>query len=379
MPTPRSLVAALFLTLLVPTVSAASEGVLEINQTCAVQTGCFPGDGAGFPVTIDQSGSYRLTSDLTVTVVADAIRIGDTATPESVTLDLGGFVLHGPVVCAALNCTGNAGRGVFVESAGRYVIRRGHVEGFSVGIEAVEAADGLIEDVRAMRNRFGGIRSFHVVRKSEASWNGGDGISFAHAVDSLAEVNAGDGFVGGSATNTRSLRNLGAGYDGVSPIRGCHAFDNGGDGIRSAVVVQDCQVNVNDGVGIRGGSLLRVTASSVFVNGGRGIVASDGAHVAGCSVRNNGDHGIQVEEGALVRDTVSSENSGHGIVYGAGSLVRDNTVRGNSAFGFVVLGTGSSYRGNTISANGDGTIFLPSGAVTLNTGANICNNSFSCP
>ena len=35
-----------------PMAASASDGVLEINQTCATQTGCFPGDSAGFPVTL---------------------------------------------------------------------------------------------------------------------------------------------------------------------------------------------------------------------------------------------------------------------------------------------------------------------------------------
>ena len=42
----------------------AVDGVLEINQACAVNTGCSTGDTAGFPVTISTSGSYRLTSNL---------------------------------------------------------------------------------------------------------------------------------------------------------------------------------------------------------------------------------------------------------------------------------------------------------------------------
>ena len=42
----------------------ASDGVLEINQTCATQTGCFPGDAPGLPVTLPVAGSYRLTSNL---------------------------------------------------------------------------------------------------------------------------------------------------------------------------------------------------------------------------------------------------------------------------------------------------------------------------
>ena len=44
----------------------ASDGVLEINQACALNGGCFSGDDAGFPVTISSPGSYRLTSSLSV-------------------------------------------------------------------------------------------------------------------------------------------------------------------------------------------------------------------------------------------------------------------------------------------------------------------------
>ena len=62
----RRLVLAPLLSLALATSAIASDGVLEINQTCAGQTGCFAGDAAGFPVTISASGSYRLTSNLTV-------------------------------------------------------------------------------------------------------------------------------------------------------------------------------------------------------------------------------------------------------------------------------------------------------------------------
>ena len=54
-----------FLTLTLSLPIFAVDGVLEINQTCAVNTGCFSGDAAGFPVTIDGSAglSYVLTAN----------------------------------------------------------------------------------------------------------------------------------------------------------------------------------------------------------------------------------------------------------------------------------------------------------------------------
>ena len=72
-------------------IANASDGVLEINQTCAVQTGCFPGDTAGFPVTITEADrrSYRLTSDLVVPLPSNT---GIYLHISSATLDLGGFV-----------------------------------------------------------------------------------------------------------------------------------------------------------------------------------------------------------------------------------------------------------------------------------------------
>ena len=42
------------------------DGVLEIDQACALATGCFDGDKALFPVSITQPGSYILTGNLTV-------------------------------------------------------------------------------------------------------------------------------------------------------------------------------------------------------------------------------------------------------------------------------------------------------------------------
>ncbi len=41
----------------------AVDGVLEINHTCATQTGCFSGDTAGYPVTIDGTAGARAPAE----------------------------------------------------------------------------------------------------------------------------------------------------------------------------------------------------------------------------------------------------------------------------------------------------------------------------
>ena len=67
----------------------AVDGVIEISQACAENTGCFSGDSAGFPVVITNAGSYRLTTNLDVPGDRNGIQIN----ADDVTLDLNGFNL----------------------------------------------------------------------------------------------------------------------------------------------------------------------------------------------------------------------------------------------------------------------------------------------
>ena len=50
--------------LLIPMTAFAVDGVFEINQVKAEAGGVSPGDTAGFPVHLNQEGSYRLTGDI---------------------------------------------------------------------------------------------------------------------------------------------------------------------------------------------------------------------------------------------------------------------------------------------------------------------------
>lgn len=120
----RSKSILLFLLLLVPGSALAADGVLEINQTCAVQTGCFPGDVPGFPVTLPSSGSYRLTSNLSLD---DTVALGIDVGGGNVRIDFAGFVLSGD---PAFN--GNQrGIGVISGSARRVVVENGLIVDFN--------------------------------------------------------------------------------------------------------------------------------------------------------------------------------------------------------------------------------------------------------
>jgi len=138
----RRLLLCLFLTALAAP-ALASDGVLEVNQTCAVETGCFTGDAAGFPVTITQGGSYRLTGNVTVT---DPATDGIEATVEEVMLDLGGFTLRGP----------GSGTGNGISAPDRLTVINGTVRGFG---QAGVTSDILcrVEGVRISENGGSGV------------------------------------------------------------------------------------------------------------------------------------------------------------------------------------------------------------------------------
>jgi len=96
----------------------AAEGILEISQACAVQTGCFAGDPPGFPVTIATPGSYLLTSS----VDSGAVRAIEIAAAD-VTLDL-----------ASLGVSGTSESPVIEATANGVVIRDGTVDGGGVAL-----------------------------------------------------------------------------------------------------------------------------------------------------------------------------------------------------------------------------------------------------
>jgi hypothetical protein len=107
----RALAGAIFA--IAPPHAHAVDAVIEINQTCAA-AGCFGGGAPGFPVTITEAGSYRLTSNLDVSSPPDpantsAIQIRVSGT----TIDLNGFTIPGITACTSAVCKSTgSGHGV---------------------------------------------------------------------------------------------------------------------------------------------------------------------------------------------------------------------------------------------------------------------------
>lgn len=253
----------------------AGDGVLEINQTCATTTGCFPGDTAGFPVTIVASSarSFRLTSDLGP---LGASQNGIVVTANNATIDLGGFRIYGATTCGAVPVACSPlGTGVGVVGGSDLVVKNGTIHG--MGDDGVR----LDHSSRA--------EALHLFQ------NGGDGLELGN-----------DG--SGSAI---------------------HATSNGVDGIRCAAgcLLSGNSVVANGAIGIEGGSGGVIQGNSVRANGGIGISGTSGGatgaqrplalnnvlvgngsiSITGCVIREN------VMVGAVFPFTLSTFDLGNNV------------------------------------------------------------------
>ncbi len=139
----------------------AQSGVIELNADCAT-AGCVTGDLPGFPISISQPGSYKLTSDLRVNAL-DGVAIAFAPTSGVVELDMGGHALNGPLTCpgpptACSPVSGSVSYGLVVE-ARQIRVRNGRVEGFAVGLGIGTVEGATVEDLVIAGNRVDGINT----------------------------------------------------------------------------------------------------------------------------------------------------------------------------------------------------------------------------
>ena len=165
----------------------AVDGVVDINQARASAGGVSPGDTAGFPVTISQAGSYRLTGNLTV---PDANTTAICVTASNVTVDLNGFSILGPGAAGT-------GRGVSAVGVTHTTVLNGTVQG--VGEDGLRlGGDAHVERVRAASNGGNGILTgvASLVRGNTAENNGSFGLSLStetgYAQNVLSNNNGGN-------------------------------------------------------------------------------------------------------------------------------------------------------------------------------------------
>jgi hypothetical protein len=217
-----------------------------------------------FPVYISEPGSYQLQTNL---VTTNANRTAIVVTADNVTIDLNGFAIIGPNVCAGspVVCNHN-GTGIGINASGKQNIKvyNGTVRG--MGNAGISTGDGfIIESVRVESN-------------------GGDGIY----------VN-GSGTVSGNRVIGNRLLGISAGSGTVS---GNTVLYNGENGI--AVVIGT------------------VSGNTVTTNGNDGIAVLIGT-VSGNTVSGNGAYGLHLGPTAGYVNNVLYANTG-GDVFGGVNL-----------------------------------------------------------
>ena len=273
--TPMRLYAGLALACMLAMPAFAVDGVTEINQVRANAGLVTPTDAAGFPVTIGESGSYRLTGNLLVTNVnTTAIEI----TVPNVTLDLNGFEIRN------LFPGSGTGDGIFTEQ------------------ENVTIHNGTIRDMGRhgiLVQNPNGLRAS--IRKIRALNNGASGIAtgaYSIVEDCIAADNATFGITGNIGSILR--RNIATG--------------NSSTGLRCSQPNTDCVFIGNHS----------------RANGLYGIEAGAGSLVSQNSATRNANVGLRLGNGAGYGDNVLDDNNGGGNQVQGGDEMGTNVCQGNT-------------------------------------------------
>jgi hypothetical protein len=261
------------------TSSPATAGVFEIHQLCALTGGCFPGDGGGFPVTINQPGSYRLTSNLDVRGVSspeDATAIQVQTGGDNVEIDLNGFALIGPNTCSGppSPCSSNGdGYGV-VSGAPGTEVRDGSIFGFGADGISISWDGARIQGVRTWWNGSNGFRTWgeSTVVVDSAAWrNGQDGLHTYRYTEVSGFTAAQNGHYGvyseqiGTIAESIAWQNGSIGFakDVELALRFSLGNSNSGSGLTGHVVA--CVSGANIGYGLTSGLAEQTSAlQSVF-------------------------------------------------------------------------------------------------------------------
>ena len=274
----------------------ASDGALQINQACAVQTGCFTGDTAGFPVTIATAGSYVLTGNL---VIPDEHVDVIIVQAPNVHIDLNGFSIARQGCLDVPSCTRKTGDGNAI------LVSDSNVRSVSVANGSVVGTGRGVE-----------LRDDAQVRNLTVRLTGGTGIRVQSS----------------------------------SIVSGCAAIENGGNGISlegDGAVVSGSTARGNVFNGIFGGEGSAVSGNSAHGNA-NGIVAVDGSTVSDNSASANTQYGILTGPGTAVRGNVVRNNQTYGLSLTFDSTYRENTSTSN-AVGAVLGGVnlGDNYCAGT--------------------------------
>lgn len=246
---------------------------------------------ASFPIEINASGSYVLTSNLVVTADqpdANAIEI----TVNDVTLDLNGHMIQGP------NTGSGNGSGIYASNRNSITIKNGRIWGFGKDGIYLEASEN---DLR----RGAG----HIIKDVQVLNNGENGMVVYAAViiNCTASNNATGVFGGRYGINAQN-----------STIVNCTSNNNhdGGINVVNSTIV-NCTANYNEKSGIECiGST--VTNCTLIHNGLDGVSAFGLCRIVGNNLIRNDRNGLTINgNGNYVIKNVASENVSAGFIDGS--------------------------------------------------------------
>jgi hypothetical protein len=257
-------------------VALAVDGTVLINQSTITNglTGC--PTGGHFPIIICQSGSYRLSGNLTV---PDANTTAISISVDNVTLDLNGFSILGPVVCSisgvslqtTCNQSGNAS-GIFSTNA-NITVSNGTIRGMGSNGVLLGGSGVLIERVKAVSNGFNG---FDVA----GSALGGDAI----VTLCQANFNGVNGFTGkGTISNSSAVGNSKTGMFWSGAITGSVSNFNNDKGFEAEGVLIANYFLGNGNVGIKADDVSVIISNALYFSG---VIAAP----SGSAVLNNVGH-----------------------------------------------------------------------------------------
>jgi hypothetical protein len=251
----------------------ARDGVIEINQAMI--------DANPAAAVINQSGSYRLTSNLTQpTNDTDVIRID----ANNVTLDLNGFAIIGANQCTyssvpnpSVSCSGN-GTGFGITGAVRGVtVKNGSIKGMGSACVYLNGSNNRLEDLHLSHcGSFGGRIVGGVVSRVSSSYNSAFGLDVGSVAvtDSTATYNGSNGInTYGTVRNSVASRNVGSGIScGTCVATGNAAYDNGVFGIyvgNGSAIGNIAYSNAN--VGLSAGGSTTYRDNLLMANNGGGL------------------------------------------------------------------------------------------------------------
>ena len=318
----RLLVAAIA-TVVVVTPAAFAQ-VITIDQAGALAGGITPGDDPGFPVTLSESGNYRITSNLDVSAFPETSAIE--VTEHNVAIHVDGFLIQGAVICSGtpVACTPADSTSVGISSAQDNVsVANGMIHRFGTGVQLAD--NGRVIGIRSLSNADAGI----VV-------DGHGGI----VADSLADGNAGAGII-------------------VTGVGG--------------LVVGSVAHNNNTGIEALGGTV--ITDNAAAENQLHGIITGSGSTCTNNTAYGNGAYGILAEQGAVVTGNAALGND-IGIFIADGSLAQGNTMYNNLSAG-MATGDRPAYLGNVIE-DSPKTLQKEYGKGATRLGRGACNGSKLC-